>query len=91
MKLARKIAERLRKEEGLDWIDPARARIRRTYAGHHQRSEGAWSWELLDENGGFFKGQGIGSQWPATVVAKAERLEVSVSISGMWDIIPVNK
>lgn len=50
-------------------------RIARIYAGHHQRSAGAWSWSLMWDHS---KGQSpsleasgyLGSRWPASECAK---------------------
>jgi hypothetical protein len=46
----------------------------RVYSSPDQRSRGAWSWHLTSAhtyNDRFaIEGQSIGSQWPATVIAK---------------------
>jgi hypothetical protein len=48
--------------------------IRRTHAGHWQRSEGAWSWTLdvIDMNNYSHPARTtqIGSQWPASHIRK---------------------
>lgn len=45
--------------------------ICRTYAGHVQRSQGAWSWLLLAPNGyDAFYPVSVGSQYPATQIAR---------------------
>ena len=41
--------------------------VRREYAGHHQRSAGAWSWSVR------IGVHDIGSQWPLAEVLKAHR------------------
>jgi hypothetical protein len=58
----------------LGWEDlPKEAKVERVRAGHHQRSAGAWSWVLLDDEGYEL----IGSCWPAKeILAKASRVFV---------------
>ena len=46
---------------------PADVQIERVYAGHHQRSDGAWSWELWSPSVSMHS---YGSQYPATEIAK---------------------
>ena len=41
--------------------------LRRTYAGHVQRSHGAWVFYVVDAHGRDV----LGSQWPATAIARA--------------------
>lgn len=56
----------------LGMIDPSETIvIRRTYAGHHQRSASAWSWELEDENGYEFS---IGSKFPVREILAAKKV-----------------
>jgi hypothetical protein len=47
---------------------PDGARVQRTYAGYWQRSEGAWSWALVDGNGHELK---LGSQYPLSTLLKS--------------------
>lgn len=47
------------------------SRPKRIYAGHHQRSQGAWSW-YCDVVGG---GQQIGSQYPMKTVLLAKDID----------------
>ncbi|KKL56267.1 hypothetical protein LCGC14_2247130 [marine sediment metagenome] len=47
--------------------------INRTYAGHWQRSKGAWLWYFY--NSDYPSISNIGSQWPATECMKAKELE----------------
>ncbi len=57
---------------GYEWPGGEKnARIRRTHAGHWQRSRGAWSWwlEPIDRTG-FTGATSAGSQWPASVVVR---------------------
>ena len=51
-------------------LDPGEWTIRRTYAGRHQRSRGAWSWQLWPATGVPASSVSIGSIWPATLCAK---------------------
>lgn len=49
---------------------PEGASIERTHAGHWQRKEGAWSWQVLPQLGR----EGVGSQYPVTKLLHARRL-----------------
>ena len=76
--LAYRIAELLEKR-GYSWPGgPENAKIRRTYAGRHQRSDGAWSWYLDAVQG--LAPMSIGSQWKATTVVNPKN-EVVVYIT----------
>lgn len=46
-----------------------RVRIRRVYAGRHQRSEGAWSWWAEDQDGN----EVCGSQFTAREIIRAHK------------------
>lgn len=76
---AERLIERLRAEHGLDI--PAGARVRRTYAGWAQRSQGALSWYLVDTDGRDVQHLGctIGSHTPAGDLVRAHRIDVTVS------------
>lgn len=50
---------------------PDGAQLRRTYAGRHQRSAGAWSWYLVDADGHELH---IGSQISVTDLLKETTL-----------------
>lgn len=54
--------------------DPDDYEIKRTRAGRHQRSAGAWSWFLWHPWDSGLAGQAsqFGSQWPAGKCAKAK-------------------
>lgn len=70
--LARRILAQLLAMEGADVEWPGGAenvRIQRTYAGHHQRSAGAWTWALGVVHPTFGV-PSIGSQYPAREVAR---------------------
>lgn len=84
--LARKLAQRLIDEGHLDGSEfPAdRCYFQRSYAGHWQRSEGAWSWTLgyLNEHGMITHGPIIGSQYSASVVMKWKTWDLYTSHGG---------
>ena len=67
-RLARRLRRRL-EHEGVAL--PPVVHIDRTYAGHHQKAQGAWSWELCDADGRFL---GVGSQHTASECAAAAKL-----------------
>lgn len=48
---------------------PGPYQIHRTYAGRHQRSAGAWSWFLVDQNGM----EVVGSCFTATEIVREHR------------------
>lgn len=65
-------------------------RLQRTYAGRHQRSAGAWSWELQQLH--VTPGTGIwthlcGSQWPASSILRSS-VVVVVSDHGDRHLFP---
>jgi hypothetical protein len=67
---------------------PDGARIQRTYAGRCQREAGAWSWSVVNADGGDLR-QRLGSQWPVGVLLGAPRLIVSRSHRDLgWDVDP---
>lgn len=72
-RLARKLQELIREEWGIEVVP----KINRTYAGRWQKAEGAWVWFMFTK-----EGRVIGSQWPATEVASANRREYSVQMPG---------
>lgn len=80
-KLADKLAKRIKEEFDID-VEPV---IKRTYAGHWQRSMGTWSWSM--------RGAGVGcvaSHYPATELVKSEIW--SYSVDGLDIVIyPVTK
>lgn len=47
--------------------------IKRTYAGHYQKSAGAWLWFFYNKD--YPQLSNIGSQWTATECMKAKELE----------------
>lgn len=55
------------------FISPGEYRIERTYAGYWQRTEGAWSWELVRADGG---PAFVGSQWTVKECLRAPVLEI---------------
>jgi hypothetical protein len=60
---------------------PAGLEIRRTRAGHHQRSNGAWSWYLYAPDQYL---EDLGSQWPARELwARRGEIEVRQSAYGV--------
>ena len=67
-RLARRLRSRL-EHEGVAL--PPVVHIDRTYAGRHQKAQGAWSWELCDADGRFL---GVGSQHTASECAAAAKL-----------------
>jgi hypothetical protein len=68
MDLANKLKIRFEKELNIEIEE--NPTIKRTYAGRHQRSVGAWSWYLrLKNNSGF-----VGSCEPAKEILKANYL-----------------
>lgn len=70
-KLARQIARIYEKETGHDFPGGVEnACIGRTYAGHWQRSNGAWSWflEVLDTDKGHILS--FGSPYPASDIPR---------------------
>lgn len=78
MKVSEKLKERLEKEFGITATN-----FKRTYAGWHQREEGAWRWSART-----FKGD-IGSQYPMTYLLKCKKIEVD-NFYGDLDINPVD-
>ena len=65
-----RLAARLRRrltELGLTL--PETVRVERTYAGRHQRAQGAWSWQLMAKDG-YSTMPSVGSQYTATECAK---------------------
>ena len=66
--------------------------IQRTYAGHCQKSGGAWSWQLVDPNNGVrFNGAWqVGSSWPARDLVRIPEWEILINDSDMH-IVPVMK
>lgn len=62
--------KRLR-EMGVDL--PEGTRLQRSYAGHWQRIEGAWSWFAIDPEWSV----NLGSQWPMSHLLKAPYLMVT--------------
>ena len=86
--LANKIWDRL---EALKLLDhpggkPEGLTLRRTKAGRHQRSAGAWSWFFDAPNDPHVSE--IGSQWSATEILKAKHLSVSTNDVGQTSIWP---
>lgn len=81
-RVSARIVARLIEHDALDATEypPETLHIARTYAGRHQRSEGAWSWELegLHRAVPF-----IGSQWPAATVAAWEDWQLNPSAGGL--------
>jgi hypothetical protein len=75
--------------QGIDWPGgPANAVIRRTRAGRHQRSAGAWSWFLWhvnDVEGALFPS--VGSQWPASRIARGFVASHNKAFHS-WDLDP---
>jgi len=49
-RLVNRLAARLKAEMGIEF-DPERYEVRRTYAGRHQKSAGAWAWVLQEIDG----------------------------------------
>jgi hypothetical protein len=82
--LSKRIATRLGEMGVLDLEQyPAdTVTIERTYAGHWQRSAGAWSWMLLDQNG---RDLFIGSHHPASAF-KLSNTWVAVNGPGGTDL-----
>lgn len=65
-------------------------RIRRVYAGHHQKSAGAWSWMLWWEGEGdrpLLSFGDMGSRWPAAECIK-QPCEVYANGLGHFELIP---
>lgn len=89
--LARKLVIRL-KAAGVPLIKPDDAyRIRRTRAGRHQRSSGAWSW-CLERNSltDYHMELSIGSQWPVKELLRG-KFHVSIMDWGDYIIDPEPK
>lgn len=80
-KLAEKLAERIMREFGASNVEP---KIDRTYAGHWQRSAGAWSWSMWASFGL------VGSVTTATKCLAAYRWE-TLDIMGTVEIFPYDK
>ena len=60
---------------------PDDSEIRRTYAGIHQRRDGAWSWTVDPGSGS----AGVGSQFPVAEVLRAGRLIAVKQYGNDWD------
>ena len=86
--LARRLWRRLAPLGLKALCDETDACILRTYAGPHQRSLGAWSWELVNTDGGQAAAFGVGSRWPAKICAQAESLTVETAADGGAELIP---
>ncbi len=70
-KLAQKIVTQLAEKHGVKWPGgPENADLRRTYAGRHEKACGAWAFFLYPVDEKTTGYPAIGSQWPASVVAK---------------------
>jgi len=81
-----RLLDRLRVELDLDISKTAF--IERTYAGFYQRSAGAWVWVLNDDDRTSRYAGRLGSQWPVTVLLRAEYLGVHQGEYGDIDIFP---
>ena len=77
--VAQKLIARLRKE--LNLKIPEGTRLRRTYAGHWQKSAGAWSWYLYHDNIAHMSS--IGSSYSASRLVKSSNLSIYKARS--WD------
>ena len=81
-KLALRLAKRIKEELGIE-VEPI---IHRSYAGHIERSCGAWSWWMFRTNKG---GIGdIGSQDTATKVVKSKKWDTIVQGPQCEIIVP---
>ena len=65
-------------------VIPEQITICRTRAGRHQKSVGAWSWYLVDGEGGDL---GIGSAWPATDIVRSRTISWYVSPQCTGDVV----
>jgi hypothetical protein len=77
------------RHHGIHWpVTESETSIRRIRAGHHQRSAGAWSWELYTKE--HVRCGRVGSQFAATEIARLGplRTEVYSNRFGDDDIIP---
>lgn len=81
-KLASTLAALIKAEFGLT-VEPV---IYRVYAGHWQRSMGAWSWFMTTKPDA--GGLSVGSQWTANTVASAKvRAYLESGMAGV-EIVP---
>lgn len=62
---------------------PEGAKVERTYAGKHQKAEGACSWMLSSDSGKVFS-----SQWTVSEVVKNGFTVESNKYSGDYEIYP---
>ena len=74
-KKTERLAERLKKEHRID-ADPST--FERVYAGHWQRSSGAWSWWMFLREEKDRGRQTIGSQFSVTELLKMEKWTVDL-------------
>jgi hypothetical protein len=61
----------------------AKATIRRTYAGRHQKATGAWTWFLLDPAD---VARDLGSSYTVTELARAKKITANAMRHGATEI-----
>lgn len=83
------------KAHGIPWpLTADQTEIKRTHAGPHQRSAGAWSWQLYRTRDAWEAGHtqfpSVGSQWTVREILKRgiDGTEVYVNPYGSYELIP---
>ncbi len=75
---------------GEPWPWPDDVKVLSLRPGYWQRGAGAWSWCLARVSNGYAEPM-WGSQWPATVIARAKAVELYVNDWGDRHIDPVDR